>query len=101
MVLDADPVRARATARPGVEFYLGLRNYVATLRRLGFDDADLVAPGSDRFYDGVVAHGAAEAVVEQLIHHITAGADHVALQILGDDSLPTLRALAPLLWEKP
>ncbi|MFI6870144.1 LLM class F420-dependent oxidoreductase [Nocardia sp. NPDC050406] len=101
VVLDADPVRARQTARPRVEFYLDLTNYVTTLRRLGFADADLAKPGSDRLYDGLVAHGSAESVVKQLVRHIDAGADHVALQILDDDSLSTLRALAPLLREIP
>lgn len=99
VVLDTDPERARATARPRVEFYLDLRNYVASLRGLGFDEVDLTKPGSDRLYDGLVAHGAAKSVVEQLVRHVEAGADHVALQILDDEELPTLRALAPLLRE--
>lgn len=99
VVLDSDPVRARATARPRVEFYLDLTNYVSTLRRLGFDDNDLTKPGSDRLYDSLVAHGSAESVVKQLIRHIDAGADHVALQILDENPLPTLRSLAPLLRE--
>ncbi|MEU0504936.1 LLM class F420-dependent oxidoreductase [Nocardia sp. NPDC005998] len=96
VVLDEDPVRARATARPRVEFYLDLQNYVANLRRLGFTDEDVTKPGSDRLYDALVAHGSPESVVDQLTAHLTAGADHVAIQIL-DNEPAALRTLAPLL----
>ena len=42
VVLEADPVQARAIGRPAVEKpYLGLVNYTKNLRTLGFDDADL------------------------------------------------------------
>lgn len=34
IVLDTDAERARQTARPRVEFYLNLQNYVSNLRRL-------------------------------------------------------------------
>ncbi|MFI9506371.1 LLM class F420-dependent oxidoreductase [Nocardia sp. NPDC052566] len=99
VVLDADPARARATARPRVDFYLGLQNYTANLRKFGFTDEDLTKPGSDHFYDELVAHGDATAVVDHLAGHLRAGADHVALQVLDDDGQATLRALAPLLRE--
>ncbi|MFQ6324580.1 LLM class F420-dependent oxidoreductase [Nocardia sp. CWNU-33] len=95
VVLDTDPVRARATARPRVEFYLDLQNYVANLRRLGFGDEDLAKPGSDRLYDALVAHGAADSIADQLGAHLRAGADHVVVQVLDADSQQTLRALAP------
>ncbi|MET8871121.1 LLM class F420-dependent oxidoreductase [Nocardia sp. NPDC004604] len=96
VVLDEDPVRARATARPRVEFYLDLQNYVANLRRLGFTDEDVTKPGSDRLVDALVAHGSPESVVDQLTAHLTAGADHVVIQVLADEPA-ALRTLAPLL----
>ncbi|MGY2093354.1 LLM class F420-dependent oxidoreductase [Nocardia gipuzkoensis] len=100
VVLDGDPVRARSIARTRVEFYLGLRNYVSNLRRLGFAEADLQKPGSDRLYDMLVAHGSPELVARCLDEHLDAGADHVALQVLNDDHLRALRTLAPLLLKR-
>lgn len=100
VVLDTDPDRARAVGRERAGFYLGLSNYVNNLRRFDFDDADLQAPGSDRYVDAVVAHGDAAAIADRLAEHARAGADHVAVQVLGDDPLATLRTLAPVLAER-
>ena len=98
VVLDPDPERARAVARPAVEKpYLGLVNYTNNLRRLGYTDEDLAGSGSDRLIDAVVAHGTAEAIAAQLRGHLDAGADHVSVQMLGDDPLADLVALAPAL----
>ncbi len=57
VVLDADPQRGRALGRETVERYLGLVNYPANLRRLGFTDEDLAGRGSDRLVDAVIARG--------------------------------------------
>ncbi|UFS98004.1 LLM class F420-dependent oxidoreductase [Nocardia huaxiensis] len=100
VVFDTDPDRARATARETLGYYLGLSNYTANLRRYGFGDDDLTAPGSDRFIDAVAAHGTAEQIADRLTDHLRAGADHVAVQVLGGDPLPALRALAPALAER-
>ncbi|TQM28729.1 LLM class F420-dependent oxidoreductase [Nocardia bhagyanarayanae] len=97
LVVEEDPERAREVGRTMVPMYLGLGNYVANLRRLGFDDADVATPGSDRLIDQLTVHGSAERVAEQLVAHLDAGADHVALQALGPSYLESLRALAPLL----
>lgn len=95
VVLDADASRARALARGTVRRYLGLRNYTANLRRLGFTDDDLAGAGSDRLVDALVAHGDPHAVAARLTEHRDAGADHVCAQVLGDgDPVPALRALA-------
>lgn len=100
VLLDEDPVRARETGRQMTSFYLGLSNYANNLAKSGFDAADLTSPGSDRFVDSLVAHGNAEQIADQVTAHVRAGADHIAVQVLGHDSLPTLRALAPLLAER-
>ncbi|WP_431953574.1 LLM class F420-dependent oxidoreductase [Nocardia lijiangensis] len=97
LVLDENPDRAREVGRTIVPMYLGLANYVANLRRLGFDDADVATPGSDALIDQLAVHGSAARVAEQLRAHLDAGADHVALQALGPDYLESLRALAPSL----
>jgi probable F420-dependent oxidoreductase len=91
-VLDTDAARARALGRNRVSNpYLGLRNYTANLRRLGFTDQDLADGGSDRLVDALVAQGSAEQVAARLRAHLTAGADHVCVQLLtagGADPMP-------------
>lgn len=98
VVLDADSGKAREVGRQSVGFYLGLDNYVNNIRRLGFTDADVRKPGSDKLIDAVVAHGTPEAVVARLNEHLDAGADHVAIQVLGaqaeDQLLAALTELA-------
>jgi probable F420-dependent oxidoreductase len=69
--------------RQTVEFYLGLSNYVNNWRRLGFTDDDVRKPGSDKLIDAVVAYGTPEAIAARLNEHLEAGADHVAIQVLG------------------
>lgn len=98
VVLDADTGKAREIARQSVVFNLGLDNYVNNFRRLGFTEADVGKPGSDKLIDAVVAHGTPEAIVARLNEHLQAGADHVAIQVLGawaeDKLLPALTELA-------
>ena len=97
VILETDPERARAIGRPRVQNpYLGLTNYVSNLRRLGWTDADLTGGGSDALIDALVVHGDAEALGRGVTAHLDAGADHVAVQVLGPDPLPALRALARL-----
>jgi len=101
VVLDTDPVRARALGRTRVQRpYLGLVNYTSNLRRLGWGDADLSSGGSDALIDALVAHGSPAEIAAQLTRHLDAGADHVCLQLItedGADPLPGYRALAPAL----
>ncbi|MFC6086037.1 LLM class F420-dependent oxidoreductase [Sphaerisporangium aureirubrum] len=101
VVLSEDPVAARELARRTLRLYLGLRNYTANLRRLGFTDDDLAAPGSDRLVDALVMHGPPAAVRHGVRAHLAAGADHVAVQILhAPDADPTTdyRTLADILF---
>ena len=97
VVLDPDPQRGREFGRQTVARYLGMVNYTANLRRLGFTDEDLAGQGSDRLVDAVIAHGDVAQVVARLDEHLQAGADHVSVQVLGDDVLAGYRTLAPAL----
>ncbi|CQD19151.1 putative F420-dependent oxidoreductase, family [Mycobacterium europaeum] len=98
VVLSTDAEQARAIGRQTVEFYLGLSNYVNNWLRLGFTEADVRKPGSDRLIDAVVAYGTPEAIAQRLREHLDAGADHVAVQVLGsqdeDALVSTLAELA-------
>jgi probable F420-dependent oxidoreductase len=96
VVLTDDAEKAREIGRGAVDFYLGLSNYVNNWKRLGFTDEDLTRPGSDRFVDAVVAYGSPEQIAARLNEHLQAGADHVAIQVLGggDELLSTLEELA-------
>ncbi|MCA0158886.1 LLM class F420-dependent oxidoreductase [Tsukamurella sp. M9C] len=94
VVLDEDDARGRELGRRTVKFYLGLQNYVANLRRLGFDEADVEKPGSDRLVDVLAVHGDGDAVAAGVRAHLDAGADHVAVQALDDDPWPALEAVA-------
>jgi probable F420-dependent oxidoreductase len=99
IVLDTDADRARATARAGVGMFVGFPAYQNNLRRLGFDDSDLVPGGSDRLIDATVAWGSIEDIHQRLREHLDAGADHVAVHVLGsnDPPLTQWRELATLL----
>lgn len=96
VVLTDDPEKAREVGRQTVDFYLGLSNYVNNWKRLGFTDEDLERPGSDRFIDAVVAYGSPDQIAARLTEHLQAGADHVAIQVLGggDELMSTLEELA-------
>jgi probable F420-dependent oxidoreductase len=100
LVLEADPAKARATARAYISGYLGLPNYRANLARLGFGQDDLAGQGSDRLVDAVVVHGAPAEVAAKVRAHLEAGADHVCVQPLapaGGVDAGALELLAPLL----
>jgi probable F420-dependent oxidoreductase len=88
VVLEPDPMVARAIARLTVAFYLGLPNYVNNLRRQGFGEPDFENGGSDRLVDALVAYG--DAVPARVRAHLDAGANHVAPQVLTreNDRLP-------------
>jgi probable F420-dependent oxidoreductase len=102
VVVDADPVTARATARQYTAGYLQMPNYTNNLRRFGWTDEDLAGGGSDRLVDAVIPWGTVEQVAAGIEKHFQAGADEVAIQVLngGDGtSFPAdaFRALATAL----
>jgi probable F420-dependent oxidoreductase len=96
VVLSTDAEQAREVGRKTVGFYLDLSNYVSNWKRLGFTDDDVAKPGTDKLIDAVVAHGSADDIAKRLKEHLDAGADTVAIQVLGgrDKLLPTLAELA-------
>ena len=82
-VMVDDARAAREIGRPYVEKpYLGLRNYVSNLRRVGFTEEDVANGGSDRLIDALCLHGDPETVARGLMAHVDAGADHVGVQLL-------------------
>jgi probable F420-dependent oxidoreductase len=94
-----DIKEARAIARrvmADTYNYFALANYVSNWKRLGFTDADLTRPGSDKFIDALVAYGTPDDIADRLGQHLRAGADHVVIHVLGgpDKLLPTLAELA-------
>ncbi len=95
--LETDPTKAREVARRHTKRYLGLENYTNNLRRLGWGDADLADEGSDKLVDAIVAWGDTSAVRARADAHRKNGADHVCLQVLGDDLAGQLRQLAKAL----
>jgi probable F420-dependent oxidoreductase len=101
VIVDTDIERARDLGRRAVRNpYLGLTNYLANLRRIGFTDADFSDGGSDQLVDALVAHGDASVAAQRVDAHLAAGADHVAIQVLtesGTDPLAGYRAVAEAL----
>ena len=98
VVFGTDRAAVRAAGNPVLRRYLALSNYVSNLRRLGFDDEDFAGDGSDRLFDAVIVHGGVAQVADGLRAHLDAGADHVTVQVVGeDDPLPAYRELAAAL----
>jgi probable F420-dependent oxidoreductase len=103
VVLESDPSEARDVARAFALDYLQTENYARNLRRMGWTDADLRGQGSDAVIDAVVAWGDVDRIAVRVRQHLDAGADHVCVQVVGEDDLdpgmPALRELAPALLE--
>lgn len=84
VVFDGDEDRRRDTALAHLSRYLTLPNYRRNLTRLGFGEADLVSPPSERLLDALVARSP-EAASARIAEHFAAGADHLAVQVLSPD----------------
>jgi probable F420-dependent oxidoreductase len=96
VVLTADAEEARAIGRSALDRYFDTTNYVSNWKRLGFTDADVTRPGSDKLIDAVIAHGTPDEVATRLREYLSVGADHVAILVRGgpEKVLPTLSELA-------
>jgi probable F420-dependent oxidoreductase len=98
VLFDEDPVTARETARRHLHTYLTTPFNVAKFKRLGYTDDDIDHGGSDRIVDDLVFWGSLDTIVTRLREHLDAGADHVAIQVIGaENSLPHWRNLADAL----
>ena len=101
VVITTDAEVGRRLGRRALAIYFALPNYTRNLLRLGFDEADFAAGGSDRLVDALVAWGDIDTVRRRVEEHLSAGADHVALQVLAEgpaNALPlqAWRDAAPL-----
>jgi probable F420-dependent oxidoreductase len=87
VVLETDPARARALARVALDHYRALPNYRNNWLRLGFSD-DEIETMSDRFIDAIFAWGSVERIAERVQAHLSAGADHVCMQVIAEQGTP-------------
>jgi probable F420-dependent oxidoreductase len=83
VVLARDRDRAREMAADHVAHRLDREHYRKHLLHLGFTEADLDRGGSDRLFDAVIAWGDVDAIAARVRAHHDAGADHVAVDIIG------------------
>ncbi len=88
VAIDDDPERGRAAAEGFARFYLGLDNYVSNLLRLGFSEQDVAGDGSAALLDRVVPQGDAARIAAVARDFRAAGADHVAVQVVGAAGVP-------------
>jgi probable F420-dependent oxidoreductase len=101
VLFETDPARARAVAREHLHRYLTTPFNVAKYRRLGYAEDEIGGGGSDRIVDDMVFWGDLDTIVEKLHGHVEAGADHVAVQVIGvgpgESALPRWRELGDAL----
>ncbi len=82
VILETDPVVARARGRAALAGYLAIPNYSKNLHDLGFDEADFDDGGSDRLVDAIFPWGDEARIAQVIEAHVAAGADHVSLQVI-------------------
>jgi probable F420-dependent oxidoreductase len=101
VAIGGTPDERLAWAHAHLDAYSGLPNYRNSWLRQGFDESDLVRGGSDRLARALVTQSSTEDAAASLHAHLDAGADHVVVQVLGDnpmaDPRPALRELAAVL----
>jgi len=85
VLLEEDPRKARAAARPLVAGYGSLPNYRKNWLRLGMTDEDFSGGVSDRLVDASVAWGSSEQIQQRIDEHYAAGATHVCIRPISPD----------------
>lgn len=107
VVLVDDLDEARRRMHTYLEIYTGLPNYRNSWYRQGFSEDDTVRGGSDRLKDAMVSHGL-QATLDRVQEHLDAGADQVAVQVLGahpldpaSDHVAALLTAAADRWPDP
>ncbi|SDP50494.1 probable F420-dependent oxidoreductase, MSMEG_4141 family [Streptomyces sp. cf386] len=85
VLFEPDPDKARAVAREHLGPYLNTPYNIAKFRRLGYSDDEMAHGGSDRLVDDLVFWGDVDAVADKLRAHVEAGADQVAVQVIGTE----------------
>jgi len=80
-ILTDDCDEARRIGTDWLRRYLVLPNYANGMLRLGFSAED-IASVIDRLFDALIVWGDEEAVMRRVNEHLSAGADHVCVQVL-------------------
>lgn len=95
VLFEEDPATAREIAREHLHTYLTTPFNIAKFRRLGYTEDDIEHGGSDRIVDDLVFWGPPETIAARLREHRDAGADHVAVQVIGvgESAMPQWRTL--------
>jgi probable F420-dependent oxidoreductase len=100
VVLASERAAARRIGDRHMSLYLRTANYRNNLLRLGWPEADLEPPGSDRLFDAIVAWGEVSQVEQRVDSMREAGADQVVLNLVtADPKVPyrgELKALSVL-----
>lgn len=101
VLLETDPVRARAIVRDGIGLAITMPQspYYKNMRRFGYEPEELIQL-ADRVVDALVGWGEEAAVARRVNEQLDAGADHVLVSPTGLDipaAVDQLERLAPAL----
>ncbi|MGI5292138.1 hypothetical protein ACQEVF_53810 [Nonomuraea polychroma] len=83
VLFEPDPAKARAIAREHLRPYLSTPYNIAKFQRLGYSEEEVAGGGSDRLVDDFMFWGDLDTIAGKLHTHLEAGADHVAVQVIG------------------
>jgi probable F420-dependent oxidoreductase len=101
LILEPEADRAREIARSHMATYTGLDNYKNNLKQFDFEEADFDNSGSDKLVDAIVGWGDKQALINRIQAHWDAGANHVCIQALQNETergpdMALLELLAPV-----